>query len=153
MGNYKVRRDGLLTAWQVNAARLMFQGKTDDQIIQELFYPFEEIDKKKRARGMSKLQKLRKTPAFQEYYKSIVTEWSVHNIGRALTKLSAQIDDSNGWLANKAANDVLAQAKKFALGEDENTITVKVEGMPELGSPENEEQNNAASSDNVQANG
>ena len=133
MGNYAIRRDGYLQAWQINVAELMFRGYSDGDIIKELWPNKTEEKDIKSLKG--KLQRLRRNAKFQEYYKSIITEWSVHNVGKALTKLASQMDDKNGWLANKACNDILLQSKAFT-GNDENTVLVKVEGMPELGTPE-----------------
>lgn len=122
-----------MQGWQITVAELMFRGYTDEQIIKEV-WPEKTEDKQIYA-AKARLRNLRKDEKFQEYYRSIITEWSVHNVGKALTKLAAQIDDSNGWLANKAANDVLTQSKTFT-GNDENTVLVKVEGMPEIGTPD-----------------
>lgn len=122
-----------MQGWQITVAELMFRGFTEEQIIAEI-WP-EKTEEKQIHAAKARLRNLRKDEKFQEYYRSIITEWSVHNVGKALTKLAAQIDDPNGWLANKAANDVLTQSKAFT-GSDESTVLVKVEGMPELGVPE-----------------
>ena len=134
MGNYAVRNNGLLQAWQMRAGQMMFQGFTDEEICKEIFRTGD--DKKKIQNGKSRLANLRRKESFLEYYRSLVTEWSVHNVGRALVKLAHQIDDPNSWLANKAANDILTQSKRMVTGNDENTVTVKVEGLPELGEPD-----------------
>lgn len=138
MGNYKCRRAGYLKGWQIDVADYMFQGKSDEEIIRLVWYDREEPDKRQIANGRNRLRTLRNNPKFQEYYKSIITEWSVRNVGKAMNKLAAQIDCGQAWLENKAANDVLTHAKKMVLGEDENTIHVHVEGMPEIGSPDAE---------------
>lgn len=135
MGNYRCRRPGYIPGWQINVAQMMFQGKNDDYIVGEI-WP-ELVEKDKVNAGKQRLQRLRKDEKFLEYYKSLMTEWKVHNVGKAMTRLAAQIDDPNGWLANKAANDVLNQCKDLT-GNDENTVVVKVEGMPELGVPDDE---------------
>ena len=135
MGNYRCRRPGYIPGWQINVAEMMFQGKNDEYIVGEI-WP-ELVEKGKVTAGKQRLQRLRRDEKFLEYYKSLMTEWSVHHVGRAMNRLAAQIDDPNGWLANKAANDVLNQSKQFT-GNDENTVVVKVEGMPELGVPDEE---------------
>lgn len=132
MGNYEIRK-GYLQAWQMKAAEMMFRGMSDKEIAKELFRTGD--DEKKITNGRSRLNKLRKNEEFQEFYRTLITEWSTHNIGRALTRLSSQIDDKNPWVANKAANDILSQSKKFMTGNDENSVVVKFEGMPELGEP------------------
>lgn len=142
MGNYKCRRPGYLQAWQMAAADMIFRGASTADIIEQLWSTElakakDEKDRKRITGNLSnRLNTLKRNPKFLEYYKSLVTEWSVHSVGRALTKLSKQIDSDQEWLANKAANDVLTRGIKLVGFEDENTITVKVEGMPELGTPD-----------------
>lgn len=139
MGNYRARREGFLQGWQLNAADLMFRGFTDEEIAIKL-WSIDKEDKKKLRNAKDKLRKLRKDEKFQEYYKSIITEWSVHNVGRALNRLAAQVDHEQPWIANKAANDILQRIPKSLFSEeDEDTIKVVVEGAPILGSPDDSE--------------
>lgn len=134
MGNYKSRRPGMLQGWQITAADMMFRGATDEEIVMTIW---PTTEKKQLNAKKTRLRNLRKDEIFQNYYKSLITEWTVHNVGKALKKLSEQIDHEQPWLANKAANDILQRVPKSMLGEeDENTVVVKVEGMPEIGSPE-----------------
>lgn len=123
----------MLQGWQINVAHLMFRGFTDEEIAQEQFQVGD--DEKKMRNAKDRLRRLRHNEMFQEYYRSIITEWSVHHVGKALTTIAKQMDDPNPWMANKAANDVLTQSKAFT-GNDDNHVVVKVEGMPELGVPE-----------------
>ena len=118
----------------MNAADMMFRGFTDEEIAEELWHVGE--DEKKIRNGKSRLRNLRKNEVFQDYYRSIITEWSVHHVGKALLKIASQMDNDNPWLANKAANDVITQSKPLISGDEDNTLVVKVEGMPELGEPE-----------------
>ena len=134
MGNYRSRREGFLQAWQINVADMMFRGMTDEEIINSV-WPEKVTDNQIRA-AKQRLRNLRNNEKFQEYYRSILTEWSVHNVGKALNKLSQQIDSEKEWLANKAANDVIQQSKALITGADDNSVVIKVEGMPELGVPE-----------------
>lgn len=133
MGNYKARKPGFIAGWQTNVARMQFQGKSDEEII-TVTWP-ELVEAGKMEAGRQRLRRLRHDEKYNEYYRTLITEWSAKHVGKALNRLAQQIDDPNGWLANKAANDVLAQSKQFT-GSDENTVVVKVEGMPELGVPE-----------------
>lgn len=133
MGDYKARR-GFLQGWQINVAEMMFRGLSDEEICIEQFRTPKD-DKRKMNNAKAKLRNLRKSVEFQEYYKTLIQEWTVHHVGRALSKLSSQIDDKNGWLANKACNDILNQSKSFT-GSDDNSIVVKIEGGIDLGTPE-----------------
>lgn len=133
MGNYRSRRPGFLQGWQVNAADMMFRGFTDEQIVREL-WP-EKNDKQVQI-AKQRLRNLRRNEKFQEYYGTLVQEWSIHHVGKALNKLTEQIDSNMPWLANKAANDVIQHSKTMIDGMNDNQVVVKVEGMPEIGTPE-----------------
>lgn len=134
MGNYRSHRPGFLQGWQINAADMMFRGYTDEEMVKEL-WP-EKTQQNQIQAAKKRLRNLRRDEKFQEYYRSLVNEWSVHHVGRALKKLSEQIDSNQPWLANKAANDVLTQSKLMLTGTDDGTVVVRVEGMPELGTPD-----------------
>jgi hypothetical protein len=134
MANFKSHRPGFLLGWQINAADMMFRGYTDERMVEEL-WPDKTTPGQKR-NCKTRLQKLRKDEKFQEYYRSLVTEWSIHHVGRAYNKLAEQIECDQPWLANKAANDVIQHSKQMLTGMDDGTVVVKVEGMPELGTPD-----------------
>lgn len=136
MGTYKCRQEGFLKAWQINVAELMFRGKNQEQIISEVFP--EAVTEGQRAGKRKQLRRLRENEKFQAYYKSLVTEWSVHNVGKALSKLSEQIDSDKPWIANKAANDVLIHSKQFMNDGDDKAVVVKFEGGVNLGTPDTE---------------
>lgn len=134
MANFKSHRPGFLLGWQINAADMMFRGYTDERMVEEL-WPDKTTPTQKRY-CKTRLQKLRRDEKFQEYYRSLVTEWSIHHVGRAYNKLAEQVDCDQPWLANKAANDVIQHSKQMLTGMDDGTVVVKVEGMPELGTPD-----------------
>lgn len=141
MGNYKSRRPGFLQGWQINAAELMFRGKAEEEIVYEIWGEFDkETDegKKKLRNGKCRLRNLRNDEKFQEFYRSLVTEWRVHHAGKALETIAKQMDSNQPWLANKAANDVLTYSKELITGADDNTVLIKFEGMPELGVPDDD---------------
>jgi hypothetical protein len=118
----------------MNAADMMFRGFTDEEICQELWNVGD--DERKIRNGKSRLRNLRKNEVFQDFYRSIINEWSVHHVGKALLTIAKQMEDKNAWLANKAANDVITQSKSLITGMEDNSVVIKVEGMPELGTPE-----------------
>jgi hypothetical protein len=118
----------------MDVADLMFRGKTDEEIVKAV-WP-QKTEKNQIEAAKQRLRNLRKDEKFQEYYRTIIAEWSIHHVGKALNKLADQIDSDLPWLANKAANDVITQSKGLITGADDNTVLVKVEGMPELGTPE-----------------
>lgn len=140
MGNYSCRRKGYLAAWQIMVCEYVFQGMTDPYIVEHVFNITKEKDGEKAYRNYrDKLWRLKKDPKFREYYNSMVTEYRVHGYGKAIHKLTDLIDDQNPWVAMQASNSVLSHTEKVVTGEDENTVTVKIEGAPVLGVPTTEE--------------
>lgn len=135
MGNYKCRQPGYLSAQQICICEDTFQGKSDDWIIENRYHVYDKNDKKAVANAKSKLRKLRKNPKFIEYYNSIVTEFRVHGYGKAMNKMVDLIDNDNPWLALQAAVNVVSKTEKIVTGDEENAVTVKIEGLPELGTP------------------
>lgn len=85
------------------------------------------------------LRKLQAHPEWNEHYRDYISKRLAGLFGKAINVIGEQLDDSNGWLRNKAANDVSALAKNAVLGTDDHTVTVKVEGMPDIGSPDAED--------------
>lgn len=82
------------------------------------------------------MYKWRRKPWYETIWKDEIRKISIAMSSEALKKIKSQIRDDNGWLANKAANDSLTFAKPLIWGEDDRTVSVKIEGMPELGSPD-----------------
>ena len=134
MAKYRSHEPGFLKGWQIDGADLMFRGYSDKKIVEEL-WPEKTEDKQIKS-ACQRIRNLRRTARFQEYYRTLVTEWSSHHVGKALNKLVEQIDCDQPWLANKAANDVIQHSKQMLTGVDDGTVVVKVEGMPELGTPD-----------------
>lgn len=127
---------------QALACRMILERYSLDQIVTAIMKPYNEdgeIDPNKLSRGKEKLRRWMRDPKFQELYRSMIHEIAMPDVARALGKISDQIDDNNPWLANKAANDMLGRFYNDLMGVDENTVTVRVEGMPELGTPDGED--------------
>ena len=132
--NYKTGRKDLLQAWQMTVAELMFQGYNNEEIIAAVWPNADTKCKKESKRRM--LRKLPESEPFMDYYRSIINRWGIQCLGPAYKKIREQLDSDKEWLANKAANDIINQSKGIVTGADENTVVVKLEGMPELGSPD-----------------
>ena len=132
--SYKSGRPGLLQAWQMTAAELMWQGKSNEEIVAILWPNADTKGKKEQKRKL--LRKLPENETFMEFYRGIIQQWTINSVGPALQKIRSQMDSEKEWLANKAANDIIQQSKLVMTGADDNTVVVKLEGMPDLGSPD-----------------
>jgi hypothetical protein len=89
----------------------------------------------------TKFHKLRGKPGYADCYRSIVNREMLGLYSRSLQVLDKQLDldpksAKDGWLANKAANDVINNYHDTVMGVNSNEVVVRVEGMPMLGKPE-----------------
>ena len=126
----------MLQAWQMSAAELMWQGKTNEEIV-AILWPNADTGGKKEAKRRL-LRKLPNDETFMEFYRGIIQQWTINSVGPALQKIRGQLNSDKDWLANKAANDIINQSKLVMTGADDNTVVVKLEGMPELGTPDDD---------------
>lgn len=137
-----------VTRQQMQAVRLISDGLTTKEVARLVFDVRDDTnpainDEKKIQKGMEKIRRWMRDPKVMEAYRAVLREAMMPAMGKASAKLVQQIDNGNDWLANKAANDVLTRFGPFVLGEEDKQITVKVEGMPELGAPQLEGDNNS----------
>lgn len=137
-----------VTRQQMQAVRLISDGLSTKEVARLVFDVRDDAnpainDDKKIQKGMEKIRRWMRDPKVMEAYRAVLREAMMPAMGKASAKLVQQIDNGNGWLANKAANDVLTRFGPLVLGEEDKQITVKVEGMPELGAPQLEGDNNS----------
>ena len=56
----------------------------------------------------------------------------------AVQVIKGQLRSDQGWLQNKAANDLLNYGKGQIYGDEERTVHVQIEGLPDIGSPDDD---------------
>lgn len=117
--------------------RMEARGESRADILREVFgIDIETADRKTIHNADAAMSRWRQFPCYLDTWKDEIQRISIGMTSEALKKIRRQIRDDNGWLANKAANDSLTFAKPLIWGEDEKAISIKVEGMPELGTPD-----------------
>jgi hypothetical protein len=89
----------------------------------------------------TRFHKLRGKPGYADCYRSIVNREMLGLYSQSLKVLGQQLEidpksKDQGWLANKAANDIINKYHDSVMGVNSNEVVVKVEGMPMLGKPE-----------------
>ena len=47
-------------------------------------------------------------------------------------------NEDQPWLQNKAANDLLNYGKSQIYGDEERTVHVQIDGLPDIGSPDDD---------------
>jgi len=85
----------------------------------------------------SKLSRWSKHPKYEEVWKDEVRkqDYSDYTIARNTLRRSMK-DQSDKWLAMQSAVNVMNNSGKRIFGAEENAVTVRIEGMPDLGSPD-----------------
>lgn len=94
-----------------------------------------------RARARKKFRALCAKEAFQECYRAIVKQETQGLYSMALKRLGEQLemdakDPKFMWVVNKAATDIIGRYHDAIMGGDKSEVTIRVEGMPLLGKPE-----------------
>ena len=131
-----------LTAQQEKFIRLSAQGKSRPELMMELFgidvHDPEQIMAVRAADA--KMTRWRKRPEFETVWKDEVRNVLYGCTSEAIQVIRKQMkSEDQPWLQNKAANDVLNYGKSQIYGDEEKTVNVKIEGMPEIGSPDKAE--------------
>ena len=84
-----------------------------------------------------KLSRWRQHPKYEEIWKDEVRrqDFGDYTLARKVLRKSMR-DESDKWLAMQSAVNALNNSGKRIFGSEENTVTVKVEGLPDIGSPD-----------------
>lgn len=122
-------------------ARYLIEGDFNKETMADLLFytcaPGSIVRDPKRAkRAKGEITKMMKDPDFKEIYRQEMLSLAAPKYSRAMHKLEEQLDSNQPWLVNKAANDLINQYKAYVVGDDDKSLTIKVEGMPDLGTPD-----------------
>lgn len=130
---------GPMTAQIENFLRMEARGEDHAVILKELFGPESLTDPAKKSAAESKMSRWRKRPDAKAIWEDELSATVKRRIPDAMSRLLKQIDNSNDWVANKASNDILLLAAKIGVIKNEETaVKVQIEGMPDLGAPDDE---------------
>ena len=128
-----------LNAIQDKFVRMEANGYTSSEIIMELWGMKKEDDPKAYHNLECKLSDWRKNPCYLDTWKDEISKVSVKLMNKGLGKILRQMDANEPWLANKAANDGVNFAKSRIFHDEDSAVTVHIEGMPDLGAPDDPE--------------
>ena len=86
-----------------------------------------------------KMSRWRDLPEYEATWKDEVKKILYATTGKAIRTITGQMEDTDQpWLQNKAANDILNYGKSHIFGDESRTVHVTVEGLPDLGTPDDE---------------
>lgn len=129
-----------LTAKQELFIRLSAQGKTRPEILKEVYgIDIDTADYRTVNNADVQMCRWRKLPDFERVWKDEVKSILYGCTSEAIKVIRGQMAAGDvPWLQNKAANDLLNYGKGQIYGDEERTVHVQVEGLPEIGSPDDE---------------
>ena len=129
---------GPMTARMENVIRSIARGDPHEKTLEYFGLP-PDADKKARHNAESRISDWRKRPDFKPIWDDELAARVMRRVPGAIDRIDQQIDNSNDWVANKAANDFLGLAKSLGVIKSEETaVKVQIEGMPDLGAPDDD---------------
>ena len=99
---------------------------TDDQLTEENMHKYD-----------CKLSRWRQHPDYQkEWLNAFKAQWNGILADAMVVVQEGLHDESLPWRKTQHANLALAYGTKLIVGEEERTVHVQIEGMPDIGSPD-----------------
>jgi bisphosphoglycerate-dependent phosphoglycerate mutase len=129
-----------MTAKIENFIRMEARGESADDILREIFHiDPDNCDPKVKANAYQQMYRWRHRPDADAIWQDELKATVRRRVPYAMSRILRQIDSDTEWLANKAANDVMLLAGKVGIVKNEETaLKVEISGMPDLGSPDDE---------------
>ena len=118
--------------------RMEANGASRQEKMKEVF-GIESMDDPRVHAADLKMYRWRRHPMFDTIWKDEVRKQDYGDYITARQVLRKSMNnEKDGWLAMNASVNVLNQANKRIFGADENTVTVNIQGMPDIGSPDDD---------------
>ena len=129
-----------LTSDQERFVRMSAQGKSRPEILKAVFgLDIETASENEIHAADNKMSRWRKHPDFEATWKDEVKQILYGCTAEAVQVIKGQLRSDQGWLQNKAANDLLNYGKGQIYGDEERTVHVQIDGLPDIGSPDDSE--------------
>lgn len=132
------RPTGPITARIEQFIRMEARGEPADDILREIFHlDPETCDPKEKNKAYQQMYRWRHRPDADAIWQDELKATVRRRVPVSVSRITTQIDSKEGWLANKAANDILVLAGKIGVIKNEETaLQVQITGMPDIGSPD-----------------
>ena len=126
-----------LTAEQDRFVRMEANGYTSEEIIKELFNVTKQDDQYHAYE--CKLSRWRDHPKYEEVWKEEVRKQDYRDYITARTVLRRSMkQEKDGWLAMQSAVNAMNNSGKRIYQDEDSAVTVRIEGMPDIGTPDGE---------------
>ena len=128
-----------LTAKQELFIRMSARDESRADIMQEVFgIDINTADPKTIHNADCIMSRWRKLPEFPEIWKKEVDRILLKHAGKAVKTIAGLMESNQPWLQLQAANSLLNYSRNRIYAEEQNTVHVTVENMPEIGSPDDD---------------
>ena len=86
-------------------------------------------------KGQDTIRRWLKMPEIQAIYRDLLRESLTPMVARAQKCISDKIDSPLEWVSLQASQMAINKYSDKVLGEDDRDIVVRIEGLPDLGTP------------------
>ena len=133
----KMMQKAELTVPQEKFIRMEANGIPTPDIIKEVFGV--DADDPGYHACECKLSRWRKLPDYERVWKDEVRkiDFADYTAARRVLRKSMNTSD-DGWLAMQSAVNVLSSSSKRIYADEDSAVTVRIEGLPELGTPDSD---------------
>ena len=126
-----------LTAEQDRFVRMEANGYTTREIILDIFGVKEEEDDRAYHNLEVRLSRWRNHPKYEETWKDEVRKQDFRDYTNARKVLRRSMNqEKDNWLSMQSAVNVLNNSGKRIYAGEDSAVTVRIEGMPDLGTPD-----------------
>lgn len=85
------------------------------------------------------MSRWRRHPMFDQAWKEEQKRWCYEDFTLAMSVFRKGMkQDKDGWLAMNSAVNALSNANKRLFHDEDQAVTVKIEGLPDIGSPDDD---------------
>ena len=128
-----------LTVEQDRFVRMEANGYSTAEIILEMYGMKREDDPKAYHNLECKLSNWRDHPKYEETWKDEVRKQDFKDYITARKVLRRSMNqEKDGWLAMQSAVNAMNNSSKRIYQGEDSAVTVKIEGLPDLGTPDGE---------------
>lgn len=129
-----------LTVEQERFVRLEANGYTNPEIIKEMYGITREESPGPYHAYECKFTRWRKHKKYEEVWKDEVRKQDFRDYTNARKVLRKSMNnEKDGWLAMQSAVNVMNSSGKRIYADEDSAVTVRIEGMPDLGTPDQDE--------------
>ena len=139
MGANKFPKDKL-TKQIDQLARMEANGASRAEKLKEIFgIDIETATPREINNADASMCRWRKHPMFDQAWKDEARKWDYEDyvLARSVFRKGMK-QDKDGWLAMNSAVNALSNANKRLFHDEDQAVTVRIEGLPEIGSPDDD---------------